>query len=60
MKLFELNLWHVQISFQLETRQSRKKWLEFITNEFIQNGWNSTQDTVNNTFAIFNHNPGKN
>jgi hypothetical protein len=31
--LFELNLWRVEISFQLETRQLKK------------NGWNSSHDT---------------
>jgi hypothetical protein len=33
MKLFELNSWRVEISFQLETRQLRK------------NGWNSSYNT---------------
>jgi hypothetical protein len=33
IKLFELNSWRVEISFQLETRQLRK------------NGWNSSHNT---------------
>jgi hypothetical protein len=43
MELFELNLWRVEISFQLETQQLRKKWLEFIS-----------QHKKNYAFAIFN------
>ena len=43
MKLFELNSWRVQISFQLKTRKLSKKWLEFIS-----------QHKKNNAFAVFN------
>ena len=43
MKLFELNSWRVEISFQLETRQLKKIWLEFIS-----------QHKKNYAFAIFN------
>jgi hypothetical protein len=43
IKLFELNSWCVQISFQLKTWKLSKKWLEFIS-----------QHKKNNTFPIFN------
>jgi hypothetical protein len=43
MKLFELNSWRVQISFQLKTWKLSKKWLEFIS-----------QHKKNNAFPIFN------
>jgi hypothetical protein len=43
MKLFELNSWRVQISFQLKTRKLSKKWLEFIS-----------QHKKNNAFTVFN------
>ena len=43
MRLFELNSWCVQISFQMKTRKLSKKWLEFIS-----------QHKKNNAFTVFN------
>jgi hypothetical protein len=43
LKLFELNSWRVQISFQLKTRKLSKKWLEIIS-----------QHKKNSAFAVFN------